>query len=97
MKIFFFKYVAYILILEGFIFSYAISDFFCYSCFFLIISCIFVVLKYRDLRELCDFLGYTSIFMTFLRFTKRIIALIEFKVKSFFFKEVAIKKLNCLF
>ena len=93
MKIFF-KYVAYILILEGFIFSYAISDF-CYSCYFLIISCIFVLLKYRDLRELCDFLGYTSIFMTSLRFTKRVIALIEFKVKSFF-KEVAIK-LNCLF
>jgi len=42
------------------------------------------LLKYRDLRELCDFLGYTSIFMTSLRFTKRIIALIEFKVKSFF-------------
>ena len=45
MKIFF-KYVAYILILEGFIFSYAISDF-CYSCYFLIISCIFVLRSYE--------------------------------------------------
>lgn len=90
----FLKYVVYILILEGFIVSYAISDF-CYLCYFLIISCIFVSLKYRDLRDLCDFLGYTSIFMTSIRFTKRIIAFVEFKVKSLF-KEVVVK-LNCLF